>query len=70
MVPVCMMPTWLRSFANNQPLSVTVTAVRALLEGGSAAHDVWLSLAWSVGLIVMFFALAIHLYRHSIQCSS
>ena len=30
-VPVATMPSWLQGFATNQPLSVTVTAVRALL---------------------------------------
>jgi ABC transporter DrrB family efflux protein len=66
-VPVATMPSWLRGFAANQPLSVTITAVRALLEGGPAAHFVWQSIAWSVGLAAVFFALAISLYRHSIQ---
>ena len=37
-VPVATMPSWLQGFATNQPLSVTVTAVRALLEGGPAAQ--------------------------------
>ena len=30
-VPVATMPSWLQGFASNQPLSVTVAAVRALL---------------------------------------
>jgi hypothetical protein len=39
-VPVATMPGWLQPFARNQPLSVTVAAVRALLDGGPAGH--WL----------------------------
>jgi hypothetical protein len=35
---VATMPGWLQPFARNQPFSVTVTAVRALLEGGPAAQ--------------------------------
>lgn len=66
-VPVSTMPSWLRGFANNQPLSVTVSAVRALLEGGPAAHFVWLSLAWSAGMTLVFFTLAIGVYRRSVQ---
>ncbi len=66
-VPVSTMPTWLRGFANNQPLSVTITAVRALLEGGPAEHVVWLSIAWSAGMTVVFFVLALRLYRRSLQ---
>lgn len=66
-VPVATMPSWLQGFARNQPLSVTITAVRALLEGGPAAHYVWLALVWSAGLIMVFFALALRLYRRSVQ---
>ncbi len=50
-VPLATMPGWLQPFARNQPLSVTVAAVRALLEGGPAAHWVWQSMAWSVGYL-------------------
>jgi ABC transporter DrrB family efflux protein len=64
-VPVATMPSWLQGFARNQPLSVTVAAVRALLEGGPAAHWVWQSLAWSAGIFIVFFAIALHLYRNS-----
>ncbi len=66
-VPVATMPSWLQGFAKNHPFSVTITAVRALLEGGPAAHFVWQSLAWSAGLVVVFFTLALRLYRHSVQ---
>jgi ABC transporter DrrB family efflux protein len=64
-VPVATMPSWLQGFARNQPLSVTIAAVRALLEGGSAGHWVWQSLAWSTGLTVVFFAIALYLYRNA-----
>ena len=66
-VPIATMPSWLRGFATNQPFSITITAVRALFEGGAAAHDVWLSIAWSTGLVAVFFALALYLYRRSVQ---
>jgi len=64
-VPVATMPGWLQPFARNQPLSVTIAAVRALLEGGPAAHFVWQSLAWSVALFLGFFTIALRLYRDS-----
>ncbi len=65
-VPVATMPDWLQPFARNQPLSVTVAAVRALLEGGPAAHWVWQSLVWAAAIFVAFFAIALHLYRNSV----
>jgi ABC transporter DrrB family efflux protein len=64
-VPVATMPGWLQPFARNQPLSVTVAAVRALLEGGPASHWVWQSLAWSAGILIVFFAVALRLYRNT-----
>jgi ABC transporter DrrB family efflux protein len=64
-VPVATMPSWLQGFASNQPLSVTIAAVRALLEGGPAAHWVWQSLAWSAGIFIVFFAISLHLYRNN-----
>ena len=64
-VPVSDMPGWLQGFARNQPLSVTVSAVRALLEGGPVAQWAWQSLAWSAGIMLVFFALALHIYRTS-----
>ena len=33
------MPGWLQPFAQNQPATVTINAVRALFEGGPAYHD-------------------------------
>ena len=64
-VPVSTMPSWLQGFARNQPLSVTISAVRALLEGSPAGHWIWQSLAWSAGIVVVFFVLALHLYRNA-----
>ncbi len=63
-VPVQTMPSWLQPFARNQPLSITVDAVRALFEGGVAAHWVWQTLAWSLGIFVVFFTISLRLYRH------
>lgn len=64
-VPLATMPGWLQPFARNQPLSVTIAAVRSLLEGGPAAHWVLQSVAWSVGLFAIFFGIALSLYRTS-----
>jgi ABC transporter DrrB family efflux protein len=64
-VPVDTMPGWLQDFARNQPLSVTVSAVRALLEGGAAAHYVWQALAWAAAIFGVFFTLSIWLYRNA-----
>jgi ABC-2 type transport system permease protein len=62
-VPVATLPGWLQPFARNQPLSVTVTSIRALFESGPAAHWVWQSLAWSAVIFVVFFAISLRLYH-------
>ncbi|MHB1431455.1 MAG: ABC transporter permease [Streptosporangiaceae bacterium] len=55
-VPASTLPGWLQPFARNQPLSVTTSAIRDLFAGSPAAHDAWVSLTWSAGITVVFFA--------------
>lgn len=62
-VPVSTMPSWLQGFANVQPVSVTVNAVRALTEGGQTWHWVWQSVAWTVAILAVFIPLAVRRYR-------
>ena len=64
-VPAQTLPGWLQPFARNQPLGVTATAVRRLFEGGAAGSDAWLSLAWSAGISVVFFAASYVLYQRA-----
>jgi ABC transporter DrrB family efflux protein len=63
-VPVATMPSWLQPFARHQPVSITINAVRALLQGEPTHHWVWQSLAWSAGIVVVFFTIAVRLYRN------
>ncbi len=63
-VPVATMPSWLQPFARHQPVSITINAVRALLQGEPTHHWVWQSLAWSAGILVVFFTIAVRLYRN------
>lgn len=62
-VPVDKMPGWLQVFANHQPVSVTVNAVRALTLGGETSSWVIQSLLWSAGIIAVFAPLAVRKYR-------
>jgi ABC transporter DrrB family efflux protein len=62
-VPVATMPGWLQPFARHQPVSITINAVRALLQGEPTHNWVWQSLAWSAGILVVFFTIAVRLYR-------
>ena len=62
-VPVSSMPSWLQGFATYQPVSVTVTACRALMLGGPTAKWVIQTLAWTVGLLIVLIPLAVRRYR-------
>jgi ABC-2 type transport system permease protein len=61
-VPTSAMPGWLQAFGTHQPVDALVTAERALILGGPAAHDVLISLAWSGGLLLVFALLAARAY--------
>ena len=62
-VPVSSMPGWLQPFATHQPISVTTSAVRALMLGGPTAADLWQSLAWAAAIMTVSTPLAIWHYR-------
>ncbi|WP_426571996.1 ABC transporter permease [Aquihabitans sp. McL0605] len=66
-VPVQSMPGWMQPFAANQPVSVIVNAVRSLMVGGTdklgightTGYWVLVSLAWCVGIVLVFGFLAV-----------
>jgi ABC transporter DrrB family efflux protein len=65
-VPVKTMPSWLQGFATYQPVSVTVSAARALCLGGPTASFLAQSLAWCTGIILVCAPLAVRYYRTSL----
>jgi ABC-2 type transport system permease protein/oleandomycin transport system permease protein len=65
-VPTETMPGPLRAYAEHQPLSDTVDAVRALLAGRATATTVLTAVAWSIGIIPVFAPLAVGRYRRSV----
>jgi ABC-2 type transport system permease protein/oleandomycin transport system permease protein len=62
-VPVETMPGWLQWWAERQPVSVTVRAVRSLMLGTDPRAYVWGSLAWSLGIMAVTAPIAIRKYR-------
>jgi ABC-2 type transport system permease protein len=49
-VPIHTMPSWLRGFAEHQPATCVIDAIRGLLLGGPVASSAWQALAWSVAI--------------------
>ncbi|MEX1156214.1 MAG: ABC transporter permease, partial [Chloroflexota bacterium] len=66
-VPTDTMPDWLRVFAENQPMTRVINAVRDLILGGSGGPDLVPALIWSLGALFIFFPLALWLYRRRIS---
>jgi ABC-2 type transport system ATP-binding protein len=62
-VPVQTMPGWLQSFANVQPVSVTIDAIRGMMDGGQVQHWLWQSAVWIIGILVVVVPLAVREYR-------
>jgi ABC-type multidrug transport system permease subunit len=70
-VPVETMPGWMQAFAEHQPVTVMVDAVRVLTQGPAAeallGHTagfyVTRSLAWSAAILAVFVPLAVARYR-------
>lgn len=62
-VPTDSMPGWLQAFADNQPFTIVVNAVRALCLDQPVGHSVWLSLVWMIGIVVVMIPLATRRYR-------
>jgi ABC transporter DrrB family efflux protein len=60
------MPDWLKAFAENNPFSTIVDALRHLWLGAPAGNDVWGAAAWSVGLVALFGFLAVNGYRKAV----
>jgi ABC-2 type transport system permease protein/oleandomycin transport system permease protein len=63
-VPVATMPGWLQAFANNQPVTHAASAVRSLTQGGDLM-DVWKTIFWVVGIVLVIAPIATWMYRRS-----
>ena len=62
-VPGDSMNPVLKAFAENQPITHVVEAVRALLLGTPMGNHGWLAIAWSLGILVVAVPLSAWLFR-------
>jgi len=65
-VPTDTMPGPLRAFAQNQPVTSIVDAIRNLLAGQPVGIAIWIALAWCVGILVVAYVVAMAIYRRKI----
>jgi ABC-2 type transport system permease protein len=65
-VPTESMPGPVRAFAENQPVTSIVNSIRALFEQQPVGNDIWVALAWCVGILLVAYAAAMAAYRRKI----
>jgi ABC-2 type transport system permease protein len=65
-VPTATMPGPVRAFAENQPVTSIVNAIRDLFAQQPVGSDIWIALAWCVGILVVAYLFAMRTYRRKI----
>lgn len=62
-VPTESMPPVVRAFAENQPVTSIVEAIRALLARQPVGNDIWVALAWCIGIMLVAYIFAMKAYK-------
>lgn len=66
-VPTESMPGPVAWFAENQPVTAIVDTMRSLFAGQPVGTDIWVALAWLVGILVVAYGFAVAIYRRKIS---
>ena len=66
-VPTDSMPGAVRAFAENQPVTTIVNTIRDLLAQQPVGTDIWIALAWLVGILIVAYTFAMATYRRKIS---
>ena len=62
-VPTESMPSGVRVFAENQPVTSIVEAIRSLLSGQPVGNEIWVALAWCLGIMIVAYIFAMKVYK-------
>jgi ABC-2 type transport system permease protein len=65
-VPTATMPGPVRAFAENQPVTSIVNTIRDLYTQQPVGSDIWIALAWCVGILIVAYGFAMVVYRRKI----
>jgi ABC-2 type transport system permease protein len=57
------MPSGVRAFAENQPVTSIVETIRELLSEQPVGNDIWIALAWCVGIMFVAYIFAMRVYK-------
>jgi ABC-2 type transport system permease protein len=66
-VPTHSMPGPVRAFAENQPVTSIVNAIRDLFTRHPVGSDIWIALAWCVGILIVAYTFAMVTYRRRVS---
>src|SRR3954469_22094803 len=64
-VPTDSMPAPVQWFAEHQPVTPIVNGIRDLYAQQPAGHDLWVGVAWCVGLLVVAYVAALRTYHRA-----
>ena len=62
-VPVATMPTWIRGFARNQPVTPIIESIRDMLLSHPVGAEPWLAVAWCGGILVTSVAASLVVFQ-------
>jgi ABC-2 type transport system permease protein len=62
-VPVDTMPSWIRGFAENQPITPVIESIRGLLLDTPVGSTPWVALAWCGGILVVSIVASAALFK-------
>jgi ABC-2 type transport system permease protein len=65
-VPTASMPFAVRVFAENQPVTSIVEAIRALLSCQPVGNNIWVALAWCLVIMIVAYLFAIKAYKRRV----
>ncbi len=65
-VPTDTMPGPVRAFAENQPVTSIVNAIRDLFTQQAVDTDIWIAVAWCLGILVVAYAVARATYHRKV----
>lgn len=66
-VPTASMPGPVAWFAEHQPVTSIVNTIRALFAGEPAGGDIWVAMAWLVGILIVAYGIAVATYRRRLR---
>lgn len=62
-VPTKSMPAGVRTFAENQPVTSILETIRALLSNQPVGNEIWVALAWCIGIMLVAYIFAMRAYK-------